>query len=397
MRSVKGLAGPTDPIVAEIEASRIIDLLGPDRNGRLEDRMMLAEALLEGLPSKRTADALALSIALSTILDEPWAAMARDGADRLRAAGVQDPAWANSIGTATFEAAWGWTDELGDQDMIVASFRHDGHPPHGFSLMADHNFHGLFRQAGAARDPEVLRDAWFKTSGVPLRPMTALDLAGRWAAGTEWFRMYLDPPVYEGVAELMPLLEARARLLPTPQPKPEPEPMSEEERDAWFVRFAGASAGRAAAIDPDPEGMDRFIVEWLLDYRENHGEGDVLRWSPIVCEIGLMDWLPRKATLDDGAIDRLPSVLRALVRFAATERGLADEHRDETLEAVDQFESPFREAMADVDAGGPAKRIAAAMARAGVDVMDPEAVARWIDDFNGRPLAERDEVLGNGS
>ena len=52
--------------------------------------------------------------------------------------------------------------------------------------------------------------------------------------------------------------------------------------------------------------------------------------------------------------------------------------------------------MADENAGGPAKRIAAAMAQEGVDVLDPEAVDRWNAAFNKRPLAERDAILGDG-
>ena len=113
--------------------------------------------------------------------------------------------------------------------------------------------------------------------------------------------------------------------------------MSEAERDAWFERFAGSPAGRTAGLDPDPDGLDRSVVEWLLEFREYDGEGDVLRWSPIVLEICLLDWLPRKVTLDKEEIDRLPDVLRAVVRFAAAERGLADEFRDETLEAIDSL------------------------------------------------------------
>jgi hypothetical protein len=36
------------------------------------------------------------------------------------------------------------------------------------------------------------------------------------------------------------------------------------------------------------------------------------------------------------------------------------------------------------------------MVRDGVDVLDPEAVDRWVRDFNSRSLADRDAVLGDG-
>jgi hypothetical protein len=30
----------------------------------------------------------------------------------------------------------------------------------------------------------------------------------------------------------------------------------------------------------------------------------------------------------------------------------------------------------------------------GIDLGDPDAVQRWIDDFNCRPIEERDAILG---
>lgn len=43
---------------------------------------------------------------------------------------------------------------------------------------------------------------------------------------------------------------------------------------------------------------------------------------------------------------------------------------------------------------GPAKSMVAAMLGAGIDLGDPGAVSGWIEAFNGRPLEERDALLG---
>jgi len=52
--------------------------------------------------------------------------------------------------------------------------------------------------------------------------------------------------------------------------------------------------------------------------------------------------------------------------------------------------------MGDLDTGsfGPAKAIGNAMLADGIDPLDQESVDRWIEDFNGRPIDERDALLG---
>ena len=111
-------------------------------------------------------------------------------------------------------------------------------------------------------------------------------------------------------------------------------------------------------------------------------------------EICLLDWVPRKVILDAREVDALPTVLRAFVRFAADQKGLAAADVAETLSAVDTFESQFREAMADDNQAGAGKALARQMLADGVDLDDPVELQRWIDDFNDRPIEERDDVLG---
>lgn len=75
-------------------------------------------------------------------------------------------------------------------------------------------------------------------------------------------------------------------------------------------------------------------------------------------------------------------------------RRLRTELVTETLDAIDQFEPEFLDAMSDESRAGPAKSIVAAMQRDGVDIADPAALDRWIEEFNKRPFAERDSELG---
>jgi hypothetical protein len=126
----------------------------------------------------------------------------------------------------------------------------------------------------------------------------------------------------------------------------------------------------------------------VIDYGADQFD-DALHWSPIVVELVLTDWFPRKFTLDDEDIERLPIVLRAWLEFTGTERGLSSSAIVEMLAAVDEFEPLYREAMHDPAGAGPAKSIATLMLAEGVDLTDAEAVQGWIDAFNERPEDER--------
>lgn len=136
------------------------------------------------------------------------------------------------------------------------------------------------------------------------------------------------------------------------------------------------------------------MVDTLIDFRGSHAEGDLDRWSPVVVEIAMLDWLPRKASLASAEIAAMPGVLRAMIRFSGARKGLSDSDIAETLAAIDSFEAEFLTAMTDADSFGPGKRIALAMQDDGVDFDDPEAVRHWIDAFNERPIEGRDDVLG---
>ena len=304
-------------------------MLETDPGERPERRLEIVDQLLDSLATRTTVGSLAVALALASVLPEPWSTHARSVATTLAATGLAVPAWAPAAGRARFVEGWAMTDEFGDQDLIVASFQHPGHAAHAISLTADHNFNGLFRQAAVGVDAELIRSTWGKVSSIPLRPITARDLSGRWAAGTVWYRRYLDPPVYDQVPHLMALLEARASALPTPPEPAEAEELTDEARQDLTDRFL--SSPFAASLAARSDETTELVVDHLIEFRANHGEGDLLRWSPIVVEIALVDWLPRKAVLGEDEIDALPDVLRAFVSYAAAEKGLADDDLAETL------------------------------------------------------------------
>jgi hypothetical protein len=91
--------------------------------------------------------------------------------------------------------------------------------------------------------------------------------------------------------------------------------------------------------------------------------------------------------LEPDEIEVLQEILRRFVRFSARRKGLTEEVLAATLEAVDRFAPDFVAGMADDDRAGPAKQLARDLRASGIDLADPTAVRRWIDERNeGLPI-----------
>ncbi len=255
--------------------------------------------------------------------------------------------------------------------------------------LEDVNLGGIIKDAAVGVPTGDIRRRAERRPGARVSEADPGVMASRVLAAIRTGDLYLDDDWTPGFKDLRALLLARMRLLPAaPLPEP-PEPPDEEARSALLARFL---ASPFAPKDPGPEVAS--IVGHCLDARCDHGDGDPLRWSPIVVELFMLDFLPRKATLDAAEIRALPEVLAAWVRFALTERGLEERWIAEAERTVRKLAPGFRRAATDPSRFGPAKALALAMLADGVDLTDQEAVHAWIRAFNARPEAEREAFFG---
>jgi hypothetical protein len=375
-----------DPIQAESVASTLV---GPFRSTHPRERdetAAMGVALVSDIAEHPSVDTLALLRAIATLEPLQMADAARAASVRMRATGVEDPTWSMAIGRPELVDAWASTDEFGDQTQLVGNFAYPGLEPHAMVTMVDHNFQGLVRQAMLHPNADRMRETWLEISGMAIRPVTAQELADLWGQGLTMLDLYLDPPIDAEVDGLAPLLRSRLRLLPRPREIETPEVKAGARRSlvAEFRRSSYASGAGSLA------SLARSLVDFKCDYLD----GDPLRWSPTVVEICIVDWFPRKVTLDDVETDALPDILRRWIRFAGERRGLPDEAIAETLEAVKIFERDYLAAMRDPNSAGPAKGLVAAMLAAGIDLADKRAVNAWILAFNAMPIEQRDRILG---
>jgi hypothetical protein len=387
LRGARGLHADPDPLRVEAFASSVISTFPRLLIDVDDPEGFFGQRLVDYLVAKRSDDALAVLHGVAAVASsETLAGLSRAGALRLRVAGRTDPPWAETVGRSRFVEAFAPIDPYEEQDLVVSTFEYPDGRRHALVYLADQNFDGLVRQAHIANDPDDVRRAFAESGELALRPVDAQEVADRLAQGLLIYDMSIDPPCDEDMPPLVPLLRARQRALPPPVEMKQ-RAFTNRQRHAILDEFARAK--EAGRWKPAIELADLFV-----SCRLERLDADPLRWSPIAVELCLLDWLPRKATLDDADLRAAPDALKRWVRFSGRKKGLAADAIDETVGAVDQFSPDFRRAMRDPSLFGPAKSLVDAMKAEGVDLMDERAFSAWIECFNARPIAERDAVLG---
>ncbi|MGI8657206.1 MAG: hypothetical protein ACR2K4_00330 [Candidatus Limnocylindria bacterium] len=384
-----GLAGATS-VEAEVYASSVCVAMRPGLGMDAVTRAAFSMELIAHLRQRRTPDIVAALLGLSVVAGQPLGDDAAAAAQALVRQGVKPPAWANEIGRARIAAAWLATDEFGDQDFLAIGFTEAGGGAHTMTALIDHNIGGIVKDLMVAPDGvDRLLATWHAVpdNDLEAREIPAEEAAGRLRDALNAYDETFDPPSTDAVAFHRQFALARLAQMPTPLRRSEPKPMSERDRTKLVKEFL---ASQYAPRDATVEHLARALVDFKADY----ADGDPMRWSPIVVEVCLLDWFPRKMALDADEVGALPDIVRGWARFAGERRGLSPRGIEETIAAVNALAPEFATAMADDTRAGPAKALFGAMVADGVDVTDQSAIDGWIADFNQRPMSERDAVLG---
>ena len=185
-------------------------------------------------------------------------------------------------------------------------------------------------------------------------------------------------------------------------PRPPVELATDEPADS--ARDEADALVDAFAAELDEQGADRllldhapFLAHLLLSWRLDYGDGDLFRWTAAELREFLLEWYPRKGDADDETLAAVTPSLAAFLRFLA-ERSVLEGDAIEGLEAaLVRLEDRFAHTARDRRNWGPAKALATQMRAEGVDPTDADALEAWMADFNSRPRAERDAVLGGGA
>jgi hypothetical protein len=134
-----------------------------------------------------------------------------------------------------------------------------------------------------------------------------------------------------------PLVEWLVRTLPGGGKGYDRPEWSEADQQRLADEFFASRFG----VELD-DGDRRSLLESLLWYGTDYGNGDPLRWSTVAVEILLGDWLPRKIVADAAYLALAPDLLRAFIRYAHDRSGIRDDLTDEALAVVDALEPDYQ-------------------------------------------------------
>ncbi|MBY8875602.1 hypothetical protein K7640_27605 [Micromonospora sp. PLK6-60] len=392
------MATPQTPYEAVLHAARDVTRLDCALDAEMLGTALLGSvyavaehdrdtALREFVAGFLVATARRRSAAAATIRSV-FAALVPDaeGAARVRA-GALAPAWAGQLGRVRLTGAWCYGDVYGDQTSWLATFAYDdeeGGPEHALVALVDHNIgiaKDIFVGGPAGRVVEQARElctadelTWFREED-PARMRAEVS---RHLAVTDDLE---ELPAEGSLATDRALAGARLALLPAGPVPALPVP-PEVDRTALVRAFLAApEAARFGldAVDGDDLASLHFCLSLLLDHAASFPDADPLRWSPMVAELFLLDWVHRRAVLDMDDAALLPRVLRAWAAYAARLRGLPARAAADTDRAIEELVPEFARLYSTGERRSPATAAVAQLMADGVDPDDPAALNAWIE------------------
>ena len=392
VRDALGLTGPLD---AELWGSTLMGMLWSRRYAlRLENVGSTDYALTFGAPLveaiARTGGAGA-RIALSVI------EAVDDGELGLRAAelvgeltddaGGVLPGWIAALGEAEIIDAAVMRDEVFDDACTVfLEARHPDGDVHAVGVLIDHNLGGMAKDVMVVDSidgvAQVMREHPEPNGALTLERIPPGIAAGRIHAALECTDMTWDPLVSEEYADLRAIALMRADEAPQLVVATDRPEMSGAERDRLRDEFLRSPEGQTFAPDSD----EAYAVSLAIDFCADYVDGRPLRWSPVVVELFMADWIPRKILSDGELFARLPAALDAWVRFAGRKSNLPDWAVAVTCEAIPTWQETMVQRSDDPAAAGPAKEFISAVQKAGIDLEDRDALDTFVAGWNARSV-----------
>jgi Plasmid pRiA4b ORF-3-like protein len=377
---------------AEAWASHLLGTFREQRRGLpFPDAVEVDPALLFGKPlvtRLATLNDPAATVALASIakLDDGQLGdlAAELLADSAPAAGV--PPWIEQIGESEVVGAAVVSEAVfDDARTVLLESRHSNGETMAVGVLIDRNLGGLAKDVLLAESIEQVAGALGRDSAgddaelelEQIDPGVAAGLIRTAIARTD---MTWDPLVDDDFWPGRALALLRADQTLGAVVPPEPAELSSGERDRLRHEFLASPEGREFA----PDGEEAWVASLAIDFCAGYTDGDPLRWSPVVVELFMTDWIPRKVLATPEMLDRLPSALDAWVRFAARRRGIPDWAANENRGSIGKWVSEMVEAALDPSIGGPSKQFLLAAKAAGVDLEDEQALGTFIKGWNAR-------------
>jgi hypothetical protein len=391
---VRGAERLTGPLEAELWASQLLGAAWEQRNNLLlhessDYALVYAGELVEavarlGGPAARIA-LLVIAAADGGELGELAHELARAMSDQ---GPEPPPSWLAGVGDAEITTAAVMREGIFDDGFTMfLEARHPTGESHAVGVYIDNNLGVMAKDIMLAdsidRVAEVMRRNPPDDGELRLEQIDMAVAAAEIRAAMELTEMTLAPPVSDDYAGLRALAMLRADEAPGGAVATQREELPAEERDALRDAFLASPEGRPFA----PDGDEAFVVSLAIDFCADYVDGRPLRWSPVVVELFMADWMPRKVLADAAVFEVLPSVLDAWVRFAGRKRGIPAWAITETQKVIPLWRNEMMSSVGDPANAGPGMQFLTAAEEAGIDVTDEEALTTFMAGWNARSSA----------
>lgn len=137
-----------------------------------------------------------------------------------------------------------------------------------------------------------------------------------------------------------------------------------------------------------------FFAGCLLHWKWGYADGRLGTWTCNDVADFLLDYMPRKLPSDEATIAAAPVCVIGFLRFLDQRGTLVGDPLDELIATVEELRDDLSEVANDPSSWGLAKSLMSQMESEGVDPTQEGALDAWMADFNARPQADRDRVVG---
>jgi len=354
LMTVSGLIGATD-----------------ERNSPLLDRPESAPSLdnlVDSFIDVSFAETTAVLAVMQVLLEDTALASRIDAELRKRRHPL--PSWIGDLPDARVRPEVSlMTDVLGDgDDYLIEMNLADGRSLTAL-VYVDANLGGVVKDSFVIPSSQEVVNDHFRSVGLAEGQVICdTDPAGARAIITDAIEQgsMLYPPIQtETWPMCRALVEWMTRSLPAGGSAPAIREWSEAELDGIGRAFM-ASPFAAGLTDPD----HAHLLDSLLWFASGWSGTDPFRWSPVRVEILLMDWFPRKVMADAAFLSKFPDVLRAYVRYCQDRVQVPPSRRQETLDAIDEWEPQYQQVIRSARLQGPEALIASMMSGLDDDLDD---------------------------
>ncbi len=368
-------------------------------------------AVLDALAARRDANAAGALAALAVLAAEPLAARAREHAQRLASDGITATA-ADAVGMLAVGQAVRIPGE--GAELVVALLTRPGtedvqaailgieHPETGGALVEC----GLTPPAPISEARELMEGI----DGAAPQPIDTGELMALTVAAA---RRAVELEVALGAAAgpALPIISRALTGDPAGLPRPlvlapwedeDPELVVDaaEDEEAYhrvMEMLLDEFEQHARATHP-PDGVmwqhGDFVASTMLQWKGGYDDGRLGHWTQADLAEYLLDYFPRKVSVDEETLSAVPDCVRAFLAFLRERGSLSGDPLEQLEQACEELRDEFQQAAGDSSHWGLAKSMVMQMQAEGIDPSAAGAFDAWMADFNARPGEQRDAIIG---